>query len=411
MAFENIEIEHGNFTFNRLGSTIFTMDHESDVLIEKSLTGTVIFNYLLDTPIIEVQSLQFDGFYYWSLERQGTAGFRIRKWEINSANVVVLVDEFSFATDAINTYDVNSLAVEYYSDSLDNQEVVGTSNFDLVDGETVQIGDVLVLGPSTAVGFEGEYFQTTVTSKTGSNNVTVSPALGKTFSPGDTVVFTRSFFIFSNTAPGGLRGALYRYRYSDGFPLSLNVSGLFADVTASTFFQNKVMFVKAGEVVWLNPDSQNIFKSQAIDNLTASRGEYHQAFDLAGFSNTIYRLEQQKTFFSVSFDDYTTEDWSPLYNYNTSSIVPEVYFVAVKADPPLVPSLKAGVPVQELESEITVTVLDQFRTPVFNRVVDLSSTGGPLSSSQETTDANGQVRVTYTADNTVGDVTITADVS
>jgi hypothetical protein len=411
MAFENIQIAHGNFTVDASGGSFFTIDHTSDTLIEKSPTGTVIFNYLLDTPVIEVQSLQHDGVFFWSLERQGTAGFRVRKWLINSSNVLELQDEFSFASDIINNYDVNAMAVEYYVDSLDNQETVGTSTFDVVDGGVVRIGDRLVVGPSTSVGFEGEYSTVTVINKVGDYTLTVSPALDKTFSPGDPVYLTRSFFVFSDTAPGGLPGALYKFRFSDGFFLALSTSNLFNGVSAATFFKNSLMFVRAGEIIWLDPDSLNINKSQAIDNQTEDRAGYFETFDLTGFSNTIYRLEQQTVFFNGGQGTWDTESWAPLYNYNTSPTVPEIYFVAVKADPPVLHNFKSGIPTEDLESEITVTVLDQFRTPVSGRTVDLTSTGGPLSSIQETTDANGQVRVTYTADVTVGNVTITADVT
>ena len=60
MAFENIEIEYGNFTVNRLGATFFTMDHVTNTLIEKDNNGSVVFNYLLAVSIFEVQSLQTD---------------------------------------------------------------------------------------------------------------------------------------------------------------------------------------------------------------------------------------------------------------------------------------------------------------------------------------------------------------
>lgn len=410
MAFENIDIEHANFTIGASGATIFTMDHTANTMIEKTLAGAVVFNYLIDTDILEVQSLQFDGFYFWSLEKQGAAGFRVRKWEIDSGNVVRKRLEHSFTSDIINKYDVNAMAVEFYVDTLDNQEVVGTATFDVDNGEVIRIGDRVVIGPSTAVGFEGEYFETDVINKVGDKTITVFPVLTKTFSPNDPLHFTRSFFVFSDTAPGNLTGALYKFRSDDGFPLALNVSNMFNMVRASTFFQNKLMFVRGGEIIWLSPDSQNIFKSQAIDTLNNNRSDYNETYDLSGFSTEIYRLEQKKTYYNVGLDRWDTEDWSPLYNYNTSPIVPEVYFVTVKAEPPILHRFDSLIATEELQSVITVIVQDQFRTPVFNRVVDLSSTGGPLSSIQETTDINGEVRVVYTADSTVGNVTITADV-
>jgi len=210
----------------------------------------------------------------------------------------------------------------------------------------------------------GEYFETDVINKVGEKTITVFPALTKTFSPDDPVHFTRNFFVFSDTAPSNLPGALYKFRAKDSFPLALNVSNMFNLVRATTFFKNKLMFVRGGEIIWFNPDSQTIFKSQAIDNLDEDRGEYHAAFDLAGFSDEIYRLEQKKTTYNVSLEKWETANWSPLFNYNTSSVVPEVYFVAVKAEPPLLHRFDDGIAIDDLTSLITVIVLDQFRTPV-----------------------------------------------
>lgn len=406
----NIQIQHGNFTIDRSGSSFYTMDHVATTLIQKNSSGTVTQTYTLETSITEVLSLQFDGYYYWSIEKPIINGFRVRKWEIGLDTIVRVRSDYLFSPDAINSYDVNSIAIEAYTDSLDNLVTAGTSSFDVVDGEAIRTGDNIIVGPSTAVGFETLFSFTSVTDKVG-NTVTVSPPLDKTFSPGDIIVFSRRIFAFSNTAPGGLNGALYAYRTRDGFLLSLDVSNVYSQVRAATFFKDKIMFVKGSEVIWLNPDSQTIFKSQAVDNSTKDRSGFIETFDLDGFSENIYRLEQEHVFFDETFDRWESQDWSPLFNYNLSAVIPQVYFVALKAQPQILHKSASGIDPDDLDSSIVVTVLDQFRTPVPNRIVDFTSTGGPLSSIQETTDANGQARVTYTASSFPGDVTITAEVT
>jgi hypothetical protein len=412
MAYENIQIQYGNFTIDR-NFVFYTMDHVAGTLIAKTSVGVPVQTYTLATIIKEVLSLQFDGYYYWSLEQPIVAGFRVRKWEIGTDDIVRVVDDYLYSPDAINTYDVNAIAVEAYTDSLDNQEVPGTTVFDVVDGQVITPGDNIVVGPSTAVGFVGLYNFTTVIGKVG-NTITVSPALNAVFSPADPIVFSRNFFAFSDTAPANLEGALYMYKTSNGNPLSLDVSNMYNQVRAATFFKNKLMFVKGSEVIWLNPDTQTINRSQAIDNATVSRAGYVPTHDLAGSSETLYRLEQEHVYYNDTFSRWETEDWSPLYNYNTSGVVPEIYFVALKAQPQTLhksTSFYVTNSPEVLDSEIVVTVLDQFRTPVFNRVVDFTSSGGPLSSVQETTDENGQARITYTASSFPGDVTITAEVT
>lgn len=407
MVYENIQIEHGNFTISRDGSSFFTLDHENTRLIEKNSSGTVIFSYFLDKAIFEVQALQFDGVYFWSLERQSSVGFRIRRWEIGEDDLVRAIDEYSFIDTASTPYDVYTMAVEYYSDSLDGNALVSDTEIDVNDGSVVRIGDEIVIGPSTAVGYEGEFATVTVLNKVG-NTLTISPALDVSFSPNEEIYFTRNFYVFSDDAFGGLKGSLYKFKASNGALLALDTSNLYNLVRASTFFKEVIMFVRGGEIIWLDPASFNITKSQAIDTLDENRTTYIDTFDLAGYDDSIYRLEQEHIFFDSTWQ---TEDWSPLYNYNTSNTVSEIYFVALKADPPELHKSVVGLPTVDRESKITVHVFDQFRTPVSGRTVDFSSDGGSLSPIQDTTDANGTAKTTYTSDTSVGEVAITADVS
>jgi len=403
MAFENIQIAHGNFTIDRSGAAFYTMDHGNNQMIKKDSSGNIIFTHFLDTVITEVSSLQFDGFHYWSLERSGTSGFRVRKWEIGVDNLVRVISEFSFISGAVLSYDVYSLAVESYKDTLNGNALVGDTSIDVNGGGTVVAGDRLVLGPSTATGFEGNFSETTVIGKVG-NTLQTSPALDNEFSPNDEVYFTRNFFVFSDDGFTGTNiAALFKYNAFTGNLLSVNSSNMFSLVRASTFFKENLFFIRGGEAIWLNPVSQDIFKSQSVDNLNQARSGYINTFDLAGFSDTLFRLEQEHVF--LSGGSYNREDWSPQFNYNTSNTLPEVYFVSVKSEPPILHIAVSGL---TPTAKITVQVLDQFRTPVFNTQVDLTSDGGALNPIQDNTNANGIVTSTYTANSSEGQVTIDA---
>lgn len=410
MAFENIQIATGNFTIGLDGSSFFTIDHVQQKLVEKNSSGGVIFSYFLSTFVSEIYSLEFDGYYLWSLERTGGNGFTVRKWEIDENNLVNIVQQFVFVSDAVDSYDTYSMAVEFYSDTLSTTAVAGTNTFDVTSGTVVEIGDDIVIGPSTYAGFEGDFSKTTVINKVG-NTLTVSPVLTSSFNSPDPLSFSRNFYIFSDTSQGSETGGLYKFASDNGAVQALDMGNLYNTVRAATFFQGNVLFVRAGEIIWLDPDSISIFKSQSIDNLKDDRASYQETFDLAGFSNTIYRLEQSHVSYNVGTQSWETEDWSPLYNYNTSGTVPEVYFVSVKAEPTILHKSVAGLPVEDTKSNIKVVVLDQFRTPVFNRVVDFSTTAGSVVPSQDTTDADGVAETVYTSDTTVGQVTVTADVT
>ena len=405
---QNIQIQHGNFTIDRSGAVFYTVDHVAKTLIAKNNLGALQQTYalsLVNNQIDEVISLQFDGYYYWTLEKPVPTGFRVRKWEIGTDDIVRIETEYFFASDVINKYDVNAFAVDSFFDSLDNLEVVGTSTFDVTDGSVIRPGDNIVIGPSTSGGFETLYDFTTVIGKVG-NTITVNPPLSIELSPNSPITFTRNFYAFSDTAPGNLLGALYTFRVKDGFPLSFDVSNLYGNVRAATYFKDKLMFVKANEIIWLNIETKTIFKSQGIYNSTEDRAGIIDTFDLDGWSDTFYRLEQQRVY--LDGNTWETEEWAPLFNYNTSGTFPEVFFVSLKAQPPILHRSAPGVPAADIDSVITVTVLDQFRTPVSDNIVNFSSTQGPLSSMQETTNSDGQVFTIYTASTFAVEVTITA---
>lgn len=407
MSHENIQIDTANLTV--VGSSFFTMDYATFRLIEKNSTGDIIFSYFLDTGITQIFSLEFDGYYFWSLERSSGPGFKVKKWEIGTSELVKLVAEFQYVSDGVNSYDTYSMAVEYYVDTTSTTAIAGTNSFDVTDGSKIRIGDKIVLGPSTHSGYEDSYSKTTVIGKSG-NTITVSPVLSSSFNSTNNISFSRSFYIFSDTAPGSQSGALYKFSTNSGSILALDTGNEYNKVRASTFFKNNVLFVRAGEVIWLDPDSVSITKSQAIDNLEASRATYYDTFDLAGESETLYRLEQKHVSFNGTTELWEEEDWSPLYNFNTSGTSPEVYFVSIKAEPPILQKLVSGPPPEDTKSTIKVIVLDQFRTPVSGVTVNFSSSAGAVLPLQDNTDANGEAESIYTADTTVGKVTITADV-
>jgi hypothetical protein len=407
MVYENIQIDTTNLTV--VGASFFTMDHTTLRLIEKNAAGDLIFSYFLDTGISQIYSLEFDGYYFWSLERSSGPGFKIKKWEIGTSELVNLVDEFQYVSDGVNNYDTYTMAVENYKDTTSTTAIAGTNSFDVTDGSRISIGDEIVIGPSTHSSYEDSYSKTTVIGKSG-NTVTVSPVLSASFNSSNNLSFSRSFYIFSDTAPGSQSGALYKFATDSGNILALDTGNEYNKVRAATFFKDNVLFLRAGEVIWLDPDSVSISKSQAIDNLETSRATYYDTFDLSGESETLYRLEQKHVSYNDTTELWEEEDWSPLYNFNTSGTSPVVYFVSIKAEPPILQKLVSGPPPEDTKSSIKVIVLDQFRTPVSGVTVNFSSSAGAVLPLQDNTDANGEAESVYTADTTVGKVTITADV-
>ena len=151
-------------------------------------------------------------------------------------------------------------------------------------------------------------------------------------------------------------------------------------------------------------------QSQGINEYITTSGTYQRTYDLAGQSDIVYRLNKEHFEYNETFDRWDEHSWDPLFNYNESPTTAEIFSVALKIQPQVLHRYHPTVS-GTLESEVVVTVLDQFRTPVFNKTVMLSSDlGGTIAPTQANTDTNGQIRATYTANSVIGDITVTAEV-
>src|SRR3989304_8814736 len=85
MAFENIELSTQNFSYGPVSGRIYNIDHVSDSMIVKTYPGGTLVDTSPSTAKIqnEVISLDYDGYYHWSLSRLGLAGnlgVLLQKW-------------------------------------------------------------------------------------------------------------------------------------------------------------------------------------------------------------------------------------------------------------------------------------------------------------------------------------------
>lgn len=408
--FENIEINFRNFTVDVLdGSGFYTMDHTNNKLTKKNSSGALVSDNFLNSSISQIYALSYDGVYFWSLERPGSNAALIKKWEIGTDTLVRLLTTYSLVPDAVNKFDSYSMAVEYYRDTLASSGTLGSTTISVTDGSIVRVGDTLTLGPSTGVGYAGLRNRVIVVSKIG-NNLTISPALTVQFNPVDPIYFSRSIFLFSDaSAAGNNVGCVYQLDISNAEILAADINQIYGNVRASTFFKNKLMFLRGSEIIWLTPETFRIFKTQGIDNLDGTRGSYQTTYALTGYSDTIYRLERERITYNSGTGTYTTNSWAT-YNFNSNSTISEIFFVRFKADPPVIHKAGTGISPTPT-SALTIEVLDQFKVPLFGKFVELTSTGGGVSPIQGNTDVNGKFTSTYTADTSAGQVTLTATAS
>lgn len=398
MTLENVRLSDGNACTDRDHQFVssFSLDEQSVIEVDKS-SGVVQNTWPADTLFTYVYSLCFDGFYWWTLEQQ-TGGFIVSKWRKKDGIFAELVSTFSyFGVGKVS----RALAVEYYSSTLTAAASAGSYSVEVDDASYFQSGGRVVIGPSTVVGYTGDYSEAAITGITG-NTLSVSPALLSSQHSGASIYSTKAFWVFTDGVGGN--GDLIKYSASTGNFLLSNSGFLYSGVTSADFFSGKVLFQKGNEIFWITPDTLAIYKVMAVDNLEADRSTVIPIADMYGFDAYLYRL-QEKTSYEDSGVWYD-EEWTS-FNTVSSKTVPEVFMIALSAEKSVLHAVSAPY-VTTASSTIYCTVYDQYFSPVSGEVVNFTTTAGNLTSTQETTDSNGFCSTVYLGGSTIGLVTITA---
>ena len=367
--------------------------------------------YPVNTFVGEVACAQFDGVFYWTLEKQ-TGGFTIKKWEL-VGGILRQRAIFSYTTIPGMTFDADSFTVDYYNDVLTSSATLGSSYLEVTDGDNFNIGDTVVLGPSTAGGFSDQYESASISSKVG-DTLYLSTPLTKSFSSGDALYATRYFYVFNKYSPyDNSKGSLLKYKWDTGKLYSYYPSHMFGAVTATCFYDGRITFVKGNEVILLNTSTLNVFRHFAIDNLETNRAGIVPIHALWVYSDVLYRLQGKYVFFNEDIEEWDEELWGSVYSY-VSGVFPTifvstVYFVEIKAYPPMIHAIASGI--TSSTSNIVVTVLNQDRTPLAGRTVTMTSSYGSILPTSGTTDSNGQLECVYSGSVHVTEVEIKASVT
>lgn len=403
MALENVRLEDGNICTDRAHERVATFSTDEQAVLEKNKsTGVVEVSWPTDTLFSEVSSLEFDGYHWWTLEHQ-TDAITIRKWEKDGGIFAKLLTLYSYSSAPALPIDAQSMAIEYYSTTVSIAAGPSVGTLNVADASNFLVGDDLVIGPSTAGGYLGNYDKVTVIGISG-NDISFSPSLSNRFNTGDEIYSPRAIWVVNDGGDSLDNGSLIKYSAKTGALLAVDYNTIYKGVTAATFYQGKVLFLKGNSIFWINPHSFAIFKVMAVDNLRSDRSSFSTVYDMYGFGDFIYRLQRETAY--KPGETWLMETWST-YNTVSSTTVPEVYMIEVTAErniihvvsPPVVPSNS---------SRITCHVYDQYFTPVFGKTVDFSADKGSLTSIQEVTDTNGFCTTVYNGDSSLGLVTITA---
>lgn len=406
MTYENVRLSFGNVCTDRDHLYVASFDSDLQAVVEKDKTTGVVQNtWPADTPFSEVFSLEYDGYYWWTLE-QNPLGIVIRKWERVASTFASLISSFSLSTTATMEIYSEAFCVEPALSILSLAAGPSVSSVTVDDASSYRVGDEIIFGPSSHVGYVGRVDKATITSVAG-NTIQFSPPLSSAFSGGDWAVSPKSVWVFNDGGNGTVGGSLIKLRAASGAVQLVDHSSVFSGVRSATYYSGYLLFGKGPSVLWYDASTITLSKSMAIDSFKSDRATSYQMYDLYVYSDVLYRLQLGTSYYSV--DEWKDEEWL-LYSLCSSNVISEVYMVALSAEVLALPVVYPPM-ITSTSSLVHCVVYDQYFSPASGVTVDFSSTAGSLNPAQAVTDSNGSCYTQYNGDTTEALVTVTATTS
>jgi hypothetical protein len=403
----NINIPVGHMTGDRDNTNFYYFFGGVMKVSKRGSPYNVVATYPVNTYVGTVSCIQFDGYYYWSLEKQ-TNGYIIKKWELSSG-ILYQRAIFSYTSSAALRLDVDSFVVDSYNSTLDGYTTSGVTTIKVKNSSYFKIGDVVVIGTVIVNESRSIVSKNDITNELYLDSPTINAYVNESG-----VYTSRYFFVFNKYSFYDQNsGSLLRYSCSNGSFVSYASSSVFADVKATCFYSGKILFVKGNEVIQytVNPASVVLFRRTTINNLDTTRADIVPIYSIWLYSDVLYRLQNKRVYYTSEIKEWEEEDWGDYYNYISETFptvfVSTVYFVEIKAYPMMVHAVSLpSVPTASVD--VTVTVLNQDRTPLSGITVTLTSTKGTMVPSSGATDSNGRFTSVYNGTSYIGEVEITA---
>jgi len=290
--------------------------------------------------------------------------------------------------------------VEHYHTDFSEATATGTGKIKLSSYSNIEVGDGLLLGPSSDVTNLNAVETVDVTSISGGYAYIDATASGappyNEYAIGDKVSVTKYIYLFSDTGQNGssTKGSIYKLDL-DGNVIEVNDSGIYKDVRGSAWSidYEYVGFVKNSNLLYVDPyESYQVKKSHALTNIESNDVTIIPVYGLIFDSNTIYRLQNKITLRDDSGGRSTTT-WST-YNYHQDTISPYTNSIVMYISPD-------GIFMnQEQNVTLTAIVRDQFGVGLSGKTVTFEENGSSYGAftpidGQVTTDSNGVATIRY----------------
>jgi len=376
MAFENVELDYPNITLGPDPGRVYSFDHENDSLIVKTYPGgtTVDIAPLNANLKNEVISVEYDGYYFWTLTKLGSAGdlgISIEKWYYDG-NIVTkqlgVGNEITLINGGFSTYDSEAMSVRTYTTELSFTTISGSmsATFDNVD--FLDEGDHVYLGPSNfTVGDREELIVQSIVG----NVVTFTTPLEFSYLVGDQVNYLKDIWVYNNyNGTDETNGSLLRISTQFGSLLEIRSGLEWKGVVAATVKSNgDFLFVRGTQLLQYRSYGVNsgFQTSLILVNVKPNKKDIVKVYDITADSTSVLKLQDFLVYFDSGSGNYQTESWET-YNVDREFFANRVFSITHTRDNRSV-LFREGV-----NGDFTVKVRDQYDIPVIGRTVSVSET-------------------------------------
>lgn len=404
--FANIALDYQNFSFGPVSGRVYSIDHVADSMVVKTIAGTLVSTNPLNIGVPnEILSLEFDGYYFWSLAKlggDGSLGVVINKWFLNGAILekqTGIGNEINLINIPTSQYDSEAFCVERYATTLAFPATSGTSSITVASGsiQFLELGMSVYIGPST-IG-AGEVLERTVTSISG-NVLGLNAPLTVGFATNNQVIYRRNIWLFNNKNLAADNGSLLQINSYDGSLVSNYTSCEWKHVTAATFNNGNISFVRNHQLLRYRPFGTNAgYQSSAIlNNIEVDNTTLIKVYDIEIDASNVYKLQKKQHQYdtvSHTFSDVTstTND----YELDQEIIASKVTSITATRDR----SVLFGA---AITADYVIQVRDQYNVPILGRsfAITEDDASGLISPgfTSFTTNSNGQGTTRYSTGTT-----------
>ena len=414
---ENIKITSANFSLgpdSDLGFFYYVSDALNQ-LVQVTSLGVVAATFVVTRSQLRgpVKELHFDGTFFWTLEDlPSDLGVVIKKWRLSPVKSAIFPnvtptefrwqDELTLINRPNIKYESSAFAIEHFHRTFQNSALQGASSIILNSTSRLLVGETLHLGPSSFGGFT-DVEEDIVVGGISGNEVFFSKSGGleASYLGSDKVDFTKAIWLFNDHSFSGTednKGTVQRFAYPSKNRTLADQGHKYSLVTAADFDSTILSFVRAGQIIDLDIDNPTFDLDSSLEaNLfETDRKTPIEVFDLISDKDEAlyYKLQQKET----SIDGSTTEDFSPLYNYQSISSIGFINSVALEFDQRFTRPFASSDTIA-----VQAHVRDQFNFPVSDEDVNFSATvvvgftgiPGGFSDAQVTTNVSGIAATTY----------------